>query len=226
MSIIQLKHINKAFQTGRFKVDVLRDVNLEISEGDFISIMGPSGSGKSTLLSLLGLLETYDEGEYYFSGNNTNTLGANQKADIRNEHIGFVFQSFNLIENLSAYENIALPMQISRKNQTGPDIKNRVNELLEQIALTHRQEQYPYQLSGGQQQMVAIARAVANKPKVLLLDEPTGNLDSKNGDAVLQYLEKLNKEGVTICMVTHDYDFAARASKQIKIVDGRLYKID
>jgi putative ABC transport system ATP-binding protein len=226
MTLIKLSNLNKHFHFERLTVEALRDINLSIDAGEFMSIMGPSGSGKSTLLSIIGMLDTPDSGSYFFANKDTHRLNHNELADLRNEDLGFVFQSLNLLNELTVYDNIALPMRISRKKHKNAYIDEKVSGLLEQINLTHRAEQYPAQLSGGQQQLVAIARAIANEPAVLLLDEPTGNLDSANGEAVMALLQQLNTQGVTLCMVTHDSDYAARASRQLKIVDGQLYDIE
>ena len=198
----------------------LQGVNLEVLEGDYISISGPSGCGKSTLLSILGLLDSPTSGQYIIANNDVSNLDVNQRASIRNKYIGFVFQSFNLIDELSVFDNIALPLRYSDAALSEREIKEKVTQCLEKVAMTHRADHKPNQLSGGQQQRIAIARALVNNPAILLVDEPTGNLDSKNGDAVMKMLAELNEQGTTICMVTHDARYANMAKTQLYLLDG------
>jgi putative ABC transport system ATP-binding protein len=198
----------------------LRGVDLEINEGDYVSISGPSGCGKSTLLSILGLLDTASGGEYMLAGHDVSNLRVNQRASMRNEHIGFVFQSFNLIDELSVFDNIALPLRYREQPFSQEEIKQKVEACLAKVEMTHRAGHKPNQLSGGQQQRVAIARALVNDPAILLVDEPTGNLDSKNGDAVMMMLAELNRQGTTICMVTHDPRYADMAKRKLHLLDG------
>lgn len=220
--IISLNKINKVFNTQDVETYALTDINLNINEGDYLSISGPSGCGKSTLLSLLGLLDRPTSGEYFIQNTNTATLTADQQAELRNLHIGFVFQSFNLIDEISVFDNVALPLSYREPILSKEEIKKRVETSLAQVEMSHRSNHKPNQLSGGQQQRIAIARALAGSPSILLVDEPTGNLDSKNGDAVMDILAKLNKQGTTICMVTHDPRYASHASKQVRLLDGKI----
>ena len=191
-------------------------------KGDYLSISGPSGCGKSTLLSLLGLLDSPSNGEYLIENVDTHNLTMDQQAELRNLHIGFVFQSFNLIDELSIFDNVALPLTYREDTLTAIEIEKRLIQPLSQVEIVHIKSHKPNQLSGGQQQRVAIARALAGQPSILLVDEPTGNLDSKNGDAVMDILNNLNKQGTTICMVTHDVRYAGHASKQIHLLDGKI----
>ena len=218
--LISLSGIKKIFFTDEIETHALADVHLSINRGEFVSIAGPSGCGKSTLLSLLGLLDTPTEGNYVLNGNDTSNLDFGQRARIRNREIGFIFQSFNLIGDLTVYENVELPLTYRGTNSS--DRKKMVNEALERVGMAHRVNHYPSQLSGGQQQRVAVARALVGKPSILLADEPTGNLDSKNGEAVMSLLADLHKGGATICMVTHDDRFARHADRQIHLFDGRV----
>lgn len=220
--IITLNKINKIFNTQDVETHALTDISLTINQGDYLSISGPSGCGKSTLLSLLGLLDRATSGEYFIEQTNTSTLTADQQAELRNLHIGFVFQSFNLIDEISVFDNVALPLSYREPALTKQDIKTRVDNALAQVEMSHRSAHKPNQLSGGQQQRVAIARALAGTPSILLVDEPTGNLDSKNGDAVMDILAKLNQQGTTICMVTHDPRYASHASRQVRLLDGKI----
>jgi len=228
--VIELKNVSKVFYTDDMETHALRKVNLTINKGDYTSISGPSGCGKSSLLSILGLLDTVTGGEYFIEGHNVSNLSVNQRADIRNQKIGFIFQAFNLIDELSVFDNIALPLQYrlpSLFNKPASDnvisksqIKDKVMQCLELVEMTHRANHKPNQLSGGQQQRIAIARALVGDPAILLVDEPTGNLDSKNGDVVMAMLSKLNASGTTICMVTHDPRYADMASQQLYLSDG------
>lgn len=218
--MIKLKDIKKVFSTETVETWALREVNLEVKEGEFVAIMGPSGCGKSTLLNILGLLDTPTEGTYILNGKDVSKLTENERTDLRKGVIGFVFQSFNLIDELNVYENIELPllyMGIPSKQR-----KERVEAVMDRMAITHRKKHFPSQLSGGQQQRVAIARAVLPNPKIILADEPTGNLDSKNGKEVLDLLCNLHKRGTTIIMVTHSQHDASYADRIINLYDGQI----
>ena len=195
---------------------------MTINQGDYISISGPSGCGKSSLLSILGLLDSPTSGQYIIDGVDVSNLAVNQQAEIRNEKIGFIFQAFNLIDQLSVYDNVALPLTYREPAMSKQEINQRVMKSLEAVQMSHRTSHKPNQLSGGQQQRVAIARALVGEPSVLLVDEPTGNLDSKNGDAVMEMLAELNNNGTTICMVTHDPRYANMAKQQLHLLDGRI----
>ncbi|MGB0899770.1 MAG: ABC transporter ATP-binding protein [Psychrobium sp.] len=220
-ALVNLVDINKIFYTDEVETQALNGINLSINKGEYLSISGPSGCGKSTLLSLLGLLDTSSNGQYSLAGHDVSDLSRDERARIRNKEIGFVFQSFNLISDLSVEENVALPLTY-RGDLTASDIQMRVTESLEKVEMAHRGSHFPSQLSGGQQQRVAIARALAGTPSIILADEPTGNLDSKNAQTVMNLLDKLHQEGVTICMVTHDPASAARASRMIEVFDGTI----
>jgi len=224
-TIISLKNLSKNYTNSDIEIQALSDINLEICKGDYLSISGPSGCGKSTLLSILGLLDSPSQGDYFIENVDTNALSMDQQAELRNLHIGFVFQSFNLIDELSVFDNVALPLTYREESLNKEEIEKRVIEALTQVEMEHRQGHRPNQLSGGQQQRVAIARALAGTPTILLVDEPTGNLDSKNGDAVMELLNNLNKQGTTICMVTHDVRYAGHASKQIHLLDGKVVEL-
>ena len=218
--MIKLKDIKKVFSTETVETWALREVNLEVKEGEFVASMGPSGCGKSTLLNILGLLDTPTEGTYILNGKDVSKLTENERTDLRKGVIGFVFQSFNLIDELDVYENIELPllyMGIPSKQR-----KERVEAVMDRMAITHRKKHFPSQLSGGQQQRVAIARAVLPNPKIILADEPTGNLDSKNGKEVLDLLCDLHKRGTTIIMVTHSQHDASYADRIINLYDGQI----
>lgn len=218
--MIKLKNIRKYYRTEEVETTALNDVNLEIHVGDFAAIMGPSGCGKSTLLNLLGMLDNPDAGEYHFYDNEVAKYSERERANLRKKHIGFVFQSFNLIDELTVYENVELPLLY-----LGFDAnyrKNRVHEVLEQMQMMHRRNHFPQQLSGGQQQRVAVARAIVGKPLVIFADEPTGNLDSKNGQEVMNLLTELNSNGSTVVMVTHTPEFADYANRVIHLFDGQV----
>lgn len=218
--MIQLENVNKYYPSGAGMLHVLKDIQLSIRQGDYLSIMGPSGSGKSTLLNMLGLLDTIDEGEYTLEGNPTSQLNEEQRASLRAKYIGFIFQSFQLIDRLTAFENIALPMVLA---EVPPKDRNeRVNELLARVGLSERAHHKPGQLSGGQLQRVAIARALVMKPTIILADEPTGNLDQQSGNDIVTLLEDLNAQGITLVVVTHDQALGARANRKITMVDGIL----
>ncbi|TMP82289.1 ABC transporter ATP-binding protein [Pseudoalteromonas phenolica] len=219
---IKLTNITKKFVTSEMETHALRGVDLEINEGDYVSISGPSGCGKSTLLSILGLLDTASSGEYTLAGHDVSNLSVNQRASMRNEYIGFVFQSFNLIDELSVFDNVALPLRYRETALSQEEVKQKVDLCLAKVEMTHRAGHKPNQLSGGQQQRVAIARALVNDPAMLLVDEPTGNLDSKNGDAVMMMLDELNRQGTTICMVTHDPRYADMAKRKLHLLDGTM----
>lgn len=218
--MIQLEHISKTFLLGDQAVHALDDVTLPIASGDYLSVMGPSGSGKSTLLNVLGLLDQPDGGHYLLEGTDTTTLSEPERARYRREHIGFVFQSYHLVNRLSARENIELPLVLA--GVPPKDRAPRVNEMLERLSLTDRATHLPNQLSGGQRQRVAIGRAMIMKPQLLLADEPTGNLDSKSGADVVMLLEELNQQGITLLVVTHDLALGQRARRRIRMVDGRI----
>lgn len=219
---IEMKGISKVFETEDLETHALKSIDLQIRAGDYVSISGPSGCGKSTLLSLLGLLDMPTGGEYFIEGTNVTDLSLDQAAEIRNRKIGFIFQSFNLIDELSVFDNVALPLRYQDKVPSDADIKQRVEECLALVDMSHRTSHKPNQLSGGQQQRIAIARALVANPAILLVDEPTGNLDSKSGDQVMDVLEKLNEQGTTICMVTHDPRYADMAKTQLKLLDGAI----
>ncbi len=219
---ILLKDVKKVFEMEDVDTYALRGVNLEIRAGEYVSISGPSGCGKSTLLSILGLLDTTSEGQYFIEGTDVTHLSIDEAAEIRNSKIGFIFQSFNLIDELSVFDNVALPLRYSTENFSADQITKCVNECLEMVEMSHRAGHQPNQLSGGQQQRIAIARALVAEPAILLVDEPTGNLDSKSGDNVMAILADLNNKGTTICMVTHDPRYANMAKRQLKLFDGKI----
>ncbi len=221
-TIISLKNLSKIYTTSDIEIQALTNINLEINKGDYLSISGPSGCGKSTLLSILGLLDSPSTGDYLIEGVDTNALTMDQQAELRNLHIGFVFQSFNLIDELTVFDNVALPLTYREETLSKNEIDKLVTHALTQVEMEHRKDHKPNQLSGGQQQRIAIARALAGTPSILLVDEPTGNLDSKNGDAVMDLLGELNKQGTTICMVTHDPRYAGHALKRIQLLDGKI----
>jgi putative ABC transport system ATP-binding protein len=218
--LIRLDGVSKVFLTEELETHALSELHLEIREGEYVSIAGPSGCGKSTLLSILGLLDTPTSGTYQLAGQPVEQLSARQRARIRNREIGFVFQAFNLIGDLTVYENVELPLTYRRLDSD--ERKRRVDSALSRVGMLHRTKHYPAQLSGGQQQRVAVARALAGEPKILLADEPTGNLDSKNGEAVMALLRDLHASGSTICMVTHDPRFTRFADRTIHLFDGRV----
>jgi putative ABC transport system ATP-binding protein len=218
--LIQLESMSKVFYTDELETHALTNVHLEIRKGEYVSIAGPSGCGKSTLLSILGLLDTPTSGSYRLNGEAIVALGAAERARIRNREIGFIFQAFNLIGDLTVYENVELPL--TYRKLAAPERRKRVEDALERVGMAHRMRHYPAQLSGGQQQRVAVARALAGEPAILLADEPTGNLDSKNGEAVMDLLRDLHRAGATICMVTHDPRFTRYADRAIHLFDGRV----
>ena len=218
--LIKLEGVSKVFTTEEVETHALEAADLEIHLGEYVSVSGPSGCGKSTLLSLIGLLDSPTVGSYWLKGKPVETLGFDERARIRNREVGFIFQSFNLIGDLSIQENVELPL--TYRHMPAADRKRRVAEVLEKVGMTHRAKHYPAQLSGGEQQRVAVARALAGEPAILLADEPTGNLDSQNGEAVMQLLDDLHRQGATICLVTHDPRFAAHAGRVVKLLDGRI----
>jgi putative ABC transport system ATP-binding protein len=218
--VIRMENSSKVFYTDEVETHALSGVQLEVQKGEYVSIAGPSGSGKSTLLSIIGLLDTATDGEYVLNGHNVSNLNMSDRSRIRNREIGFIFQSFNLIGDLTVYENVELPL--TYRNMPSAERKKRVMEALERVGMSHRIKHYPSQLSGGQQQRVAVARALGGSPAILLADEPTGNLDSRNAEAVMELLRSLHREGATIVMVTHDPRFARHAQRTIHLFDGRV----
>jgi putative ABC transport system ATP-binding protein len=219
-SLIQLQGIKKVFYTDEVETHALAEVHLDVKKGEYVAISGPSGCGKTTLLSILGLLDTPSDGQYVLDGRPVANLSAADRARVRNRQIGFIFQAFNLIGDLTVYENVELPL--TYRGMSASDRKQRVQQALEKVGMSHRMKHYPAQLSGGQQQRVAVARAVAGDPAILLADEPTGNLDSSNGESVMELLQELHKGGATICMVTHDPRYARHADRTIELFDGRV----
>ncbi len=219
--LIQIEELTKVFYTDEIETHALSGIHLTIAKGEYVAMSGPSGCGKSTLLSIIGLLDTPTGGKYLLNGHAVESLNFAQRSRIRNQEIGFIFQSFNLIGDLTVYENVELPLTY-RSGMTQVERKRRVQESLERVAMAHRIKHYPSQLSGGQQQRVAVARALAGSPSILLADEPTGNLDSRNGEAVMELLQNLHSEGATICMVTHDPRFARHAERNVHLFDGKV----
>jgi putative ABC transport system ATP-binding protein len=219
-ALIRLENVTKIFYTDEVETHALSAVGFEIAAGEFVSIAGPSGCGKSTLLSILGLLDTPTAGQYWLSGEAVADLPLSERARIRNRQVGFIFQSFNLVGDLNVFENVELPL--TYRGMDRAERKQRVMQALEKVGMAHRAKHLPAQLSGGQQQRVAVARAIAGEPAILLADEPTGNLDSANGEAVMKLLTDLHQAGSTICMVTHDQRYAGQASKEIHLFDGRV----
>src|SRR5262244_1766937 len=218
--LLRLDSVSKVFVTDEVETHALQSIHFDVKKGEYLSISGPSGCGKSTLLAILGLLDTPTDGTYYLNGKSVTGLKLSERARIRNREIGFIFQAFNLIGDLTVYENVELPL--TYRGMPGSERKRRVQEALERVGMSHRMKHYPSQLSGGQQQRVAVARALSGDPLILLADEPTGNLDSKNSENVMDLLESLHKEGATICMVTHDPRFARYAQRTIHLFDGRV----
>ena len=218
--LIRLDKVTKIFLTDEVETHALSEVNLDIYPGEYIAISGPSGCGKSTLLSILGLLDSPSDGQYRLNGRRVASLKMSARARTRNREIGFIFQSFNLIGDLTVYENVELPL--TYRGMRPAERRQRANDALEKVEMAHRAKHLPSQLSGGQQQRVAVARAVAGQPSILLADEPTGNLDSKNGEAVMRLLAGLHAEGSTICMVTHDPRYAQHASRKVHLFDGQV----
>jgi len=223
--LIRLDSVTKVFYTDDLETHALDGVHLDVSEGEFVSISGPSGCGKSTMLALLGLLDTPTEGRYLLGGEDVTSLSPARRAGVRNERIGFIFQAFNLIGDLTVLDNVELPL--TYRNAMGPASRRKAAlEALERVGMAHRVNHHPSQLSGGQQQRIAVARALAGKPRILLADEPTGNLDSRNGEAVMTLLRELHRDGATICMVTHDPRYADYADRQVRLFDGRVVDED
>lgn len=218
--VIRLENVSKVFLTEDVETHALSEINFTIDTGEYVSFSGPSGCGKSTLLNLLGLLDTPTEGQYFLNNRQVARLTPNQRADIRNQEIGFIFQAFNLVGDLSVYENVELPL--TYRDMPKQERKEKVMSCLEKVGMAHRVNHYPTQLSGGQQQRVAVARALVGDPKILLADEPTGNLDTKNGASVMGLLRDLHEDGATICMVTHDHRYTEHASRVINLLDGQL----
>ncbi len=218
--LIRLEGITKVFHADEVETHALSEVNFEIQPGEFVSIAGPSGCGKSTLLSILGLLDSPTGGNYWIHSDHVENLSISSRTKIRNREIGFIFQAFNLIGDLTVYENVELPL--TYRSMLAGERKKRVREVLERVGMAHRAKHYPAQLSGGQQQRVAVARALVGQPSILLADEPTGNLDSKNSEAVMDLLRQLHGDGATICMVTHDPRYASIADRTIQLLDGRI----
>lgn len=219
-AVIRLEDVKKIFYTDEVETHALSGIDLEIRKGEFVSIAGPSGCGKSTLLSILGLLDTPSDGKYTLNGTAVEGLSLADRSRIRNREIGFIFQSFNLIGDLSVYENVELPL--TYRGMGAAERRQRVQQALERVGMAHRSRHLPSQLSGGQQQRVAVARALVGQPAILLADEPTGNLDSKNGEAVMDLLHELHQGGATICMVTHDPRFARHADRTVHLFDGQV----
>src|SRR4026209_2212305 len=219
-TLIRLESVKKVFLTDEVETHALDNINVEISTGEYVSIAGPSGCGKSTLLSILGLLDTPSDGAYLLKGQPVASLTLTQRARVRNREIGFIVQSFNLIGDLTVYENVELPL--TYRGMRSAERKQRETAALERVGIAHRAKHLTSQLSGGQQQRVAVARAVCGEPSILLADEPTGNLDSRNGDAVMELLRDLHRSGSTICMVTHDARYASNAERTIHLFDGRV----
>ena len=219
-ALIHLEGVTKVFTTDEVETHALAGIHLEVMKGQYISISGPSGCGKSTLLAILGLLDSPSDGTYVLNGKPVQSLKMSERARIRNREIGFIFQAFNLIGDLNVYENVELPL--TYRGMPSAERKKRVHDALERVGMSHRVKHYPSQLSGGQQQRVAVARALGGDPSILLADEPTGNLDSTNGEAVMELLRELHRGGATICMVTHDPRYARYADRTIRLFDGRI----
>lgn len=218
--MIKTRDMVKVFLTEEVETTALNKVDLEIKEGEFVSIMGPSGCGKSTLLNILGLLDNPTDGEFHFLGHEVSGYNERQRADLRKENLGFVFQSFNLIDELTVFENVELPLLYLKMGSA--DRKKKVNKVLEKMGIGHRSGHFPQQLSGGQQQRVAVSRAVVSEPKIIMADEPTGNLDSSHGDEVMKILLDLNNQGTSIVMVTHSPEYAKYAHRTIQLFDGKI----
>ncbi len=218
--LISLQGVKKVFMSDEMETHALAGIHLDIERGEYLSISGPSGCGKSTLLAILGLLDSPSDGNYTLNGARVDGMKTSERARVRNREIGFIFQAFNLIGDLNVYENVELPL--TYRHIPSSERKKLVSEALEKVGMLHRVKHYPAQLSGGQQQRVAVARALAGSPSILLADEPTGNLDSANGEAVMTLLDELHREGATICMVTHDPRYARRAERTITLFDGRV----
>jgi putative ABC transport system ATP-binding protein len=220
-AMISLKGVTKVFYTDDLETHALDGIHLDVAKGEFLSISGPSGCGKSTLLALLGLLDSPTDGKYTLDGQDVTSLARAARAKVRNERIGFIFQAFNLIGDLTVLQNVELPLTY-REHMGGEERRKAALHALERVGMSHRVNHHPAQLSGGQQQRVAVARALAGRPAILLADEPTGNLDSRNGEAVMNLLRELHREGATICMVTHDPRYADYADRKVQLFDGRV----
>jgi putative ABC transport system ATP-binding protein len=219
-TLIKMNNVQKVFYTDELETHALSSIDLEIKKGEHVAIAGPSGCGKSTLLAILGLLDSPTEGDYTLNGQPVSSLKLSDRSRIRNREIGFIFQAFNLIGDLTVYENVELPL--TYRGMVSSERKDKVQAALERVGMAHRAKHYPAQLSGGQQQRVAVARALVGDPLILLADEPTGNLDSKNGDAVMELLKELHQNGATICMVTHDPRYADHAERTVHLFDGKI----
>jgi len=218
--LVHMEGVTKVFYTDEVETHALSGIHLDIQKGEYVAVSGPSGCGKSTLLSILGLLDSPSYGAYILNGKSVEDLSLSDRTRIRNREVGFIFQAFNLIGDLTVYENVELPL--TYRGMPSAERKQRVHESLEKVGMAHRLKHYPSQLSGGQQQRVAVARALAGKPSVLLADEPTGNLDSKNGEQAMELLRNLHREGATIIMVTHDPRYARHAERTVRLFDGRI----
>ncbi len=218
--MLEMKSVKKIYRSSLVETHALRDFNLEVEQGEFVAVTGPSGSGKTTFLNIAGLLETFEGGQYLLDGSDVSKLNDRERSKIRNEKIGFIFQGFNLISDLNLFDNVDVPLRY--RGMKASERKRRIMESLERVGLAARAKHFPAQLSGGQQQRVAIARALAGEPRFLLADEPTGNLDTLMARQVMEILEEINREGMTIVMVTHDPDLARRAERNIQIVDGQV----
>jgi len=218
--LIHLEGLKKVFLTEEVETHALENIHLEINRGGYVAVAGPSGCGKSTLLSIIGLLDSPSDGQYWLNGRPVAQLSLAERTRIRNREIGFIFQNFNLIGDLNVYENVELPL--TYRGLSSAERKKLVQEALERVGMAHRMKHYPSQLSGGQQQRVAVARALAGRPAILLADEPTGNLDSANGEAVMELLQQLHRDGATICMVTHDPRYARHAERTVHLFDGHI----
>lgn len=218
--MIHLHHLTKIYRSNSIETKAVDEVNFKVSKGEFVSIMGPSGCGKTTLLNIIGLLDTFDSGLFILDDIDVKKLNEKKKIKLRKENIGFIFQNFNLLDELTVFENIELPLVYQGIKRI--ERKNRVNDILDQIGLGHRSKHYPFELSGGQQQRVAVGRAIVTKPKLILADEPTGNLDSQHGNEIMEMLSKLNEEGSTIIMVTHSMNDAAYTNRIVKLLDGQI----
>jgi len=219
--MIRLENVQKLFRTESVETTALDDISLTVARGEFVSIMGPSGCGKSTLMNIMGMIDRPDAGEYFFNGENVTRNPQKSLTNLRKNHIGFVFQSFNLIDELSVFENVELPM-LYGSTLSAAERREKVEAVLDKVDMTHRNGHFPRQLSGGQQQRVAVARAIINDPELILADEPTGNLDSKHGDEVMDMLSQLQNDGTTIVMVTHSPESAARADRVVNMLDGKI----
>ncbi|HJU25112.1 MAG TPA: ABC transporter ATP-binding protein, partial [Rhodanobacteraceae bacterium] len=222
--MLKMTHLSKVYRTEVVETYALRDFNIDVREGEFVAVMGPSGSGKTTFLTIAGLLESFTGGEYRLDGADVSDLNDNERSKIRNEKIGFVFQSFNLIPDLNVHDNVEVPLRY--RGMKGAEREKRIMEALERVGLASRARHYPAELSGGQQQRVAIARALAGTPRLLLADEPTGNLDTQMARGVMELLEDIHRGGATIVMVTHDPELAARAQRSVHIIDGQAVDIN